>query len=133
MAQGGMGIDLKIHDGSALASVVSLLDVEFPKFKKFIAEITGHDSAGGWYESVDTGKRRLESFKATLAWDATAHAAVLTAFTGTEPVACSIEDPDGDEVIGFDVHIEEIQRMGAQEDAMKAEILLHPTGEPTIS
>jgi predicted secreted protein len=133
MAQGGMGIDLKIHNGTALESVVSLLDVEFPKFKKFIAEITGHDSVGGWYEAVDTGKRRLEPFKAVLGWNATSHAGIITAFTNQAAVACSIEDPDGDEVIAFDVHIEEIQRMGAQEDAMKAEVLLHPTGDPTIS
>jgi len=131
--QGGFGLDLKIHDGTDLASVVKLLNVEYPKFKKFIAEVTGHDSTGGWYEAVDTGKRKLEGFKCTVAWDPTAHAAIMTAFTGTAAVACSIEDPAGDEVISFSVHIEEIQRMGDQEDALKAEVLLHPTGAPAIS
>ena len=132
-AQGGFGIDLQIHDGTSLASVLRVIDVEFPKIKKFIAEVTGHDSSGGWYEAVDTGKRRAEPFKCTVTWDPTDHASIQTAFTGTAAVDASIEDPAGNEVLTFKIHIEEIQRMGQQEDAYKAEVLLHPTGAVAIA
>lgn len=55
---------------------------------KFIAEATGHDSDGGYYEAVATG-RRIETMQATLFWDSSAatHAAVLPALsTATRPL-----------------------------------------------
>lgn len=132
--QGGFGVVVKINTGT-LTAVANLIDVDYPKFKKYIAEMTGHDSAGGYYEAVATGKRRLEAFPMTLGWDIveTTHAAIITAFDSDAPVGFSIEDPDGDEVIAFDAHIEEIMRISKQEDGMKAEILVHPTGAPTIT
>ena len=133
--QGGMGVVLKITVTAALTVVANLLDVEFPKFKKFIDEATGHDSAGGWYEAVATGKFKLEGFKATLGWDAAeaTHAAIVAAFNSLDPLEATIEDPAGGEVITFNTFIEEIQRLAAQESRYSAEVVFHPTGAPTIA
>ena len=130
-AQGGFGLDLKLNG----TTIVQVQEVPFPRFMKFIAEATGHDSDGGYYEAVATGKRRIETIQATLFWDSSAatHAAVLAAFDSDAAVAMSIEDPDGDEVIAFKAHIEAIGRISQQQDAYKATVDIHPTGTATIS
>lgn len=134
-AQGGFGVVLKITVGTVLTAVVGLLETDFPKFSKVLAESTGHDSATGYYESTATGKRRTEPFSCTIAWDSAAatHAAVQAAFESDDPVAMSIEDPDGDETISGNAHIAEIQRMSDQEDIVKAEVMIEPTGEWDIA
>lgn len=133
--QGGFGVVLKIMVSTTLTAVAKVLDVDFPKFKKFVAENTGHDATSGWYTAISTGKRRLEPFQATLEWDSVAatHAAIQTAFDSDAAVSMSIEDPDGVEVIAFSGIIEEIERVGKQEDTYKAVVLIHPTGAPTIT
>lgn len=133
--QGGFGLDLQIDTGSGLTAVVKVLECDFPKFKKYLAESTAHDSTDGYYEASSTGKRRIEPFTATLGWDTgeATHAYVVTAFDSDDAVDMSIADPDGDETIAFAAHIEEIERVSEQEDIVKAKVLIHPTGEPTIT
>lgn len=133
--QGGFGIACQIDVSDVLTALVSVLDVDWPRFRKFLAESTGHDSAQGYYEAVATGKRRIEPFRFVLGWDTSqsTHAAVVTAFNSDDPVSFSIADPDGDETIQFECHVEELERMGGQEDAYRAEVLIHPTGPATIT
>ena len=132
--QGGFGLDVQIDVSASLAALVHVLDMDLPEFTKFIAEMTGHDSPSGYYEAVDTGKKRLQPFSVTLGWDsaASSHAAVLTAFNAAAPVTFSVADPAGDEVISFECLIEKVKRMAKQEDGYKAEVTIHPTGAPTI-
>lgn len=134
-AQGGYGLTAQIDVSASLAALVGVEDLDFPKFKKFLAEATHHGSAGGYYEAVDTGKKRAEPFRVTLFWDTSeaSHAAVVAAFGSPDPVTFSVADPDGDETISFECHIEEIDRMSRQEEAYKAAVLIHPTGQPTIA
>lgn len=134
-AQGGFGLTAQIDVSASLTTIVGVEDVDFPKFRKFIAEATHHGSTSGYYEAVDTGKRRVEPFRMTLFWDTSVntHAATVTAFNGTTAVTFSIADPDGDETISFECFIEEIERMSRQEEAYKAAVLIHPTGAPTIA
>jgi hypothetical protein len=129
--QGGFGVLLKIGG----ATIVSVTNVDFPAFRKFIAESTGHDSSGGYYQSVATGKRRLEPFSAEINWDAAAvtHIAVLAAFNAEAPVAMVISDPDSVEDIAFSAHVEAISRVSQQEDRYYATVEFHPTGAPTIT
>ncbi len=133
--QGGFGVVAKIDVSATLTTVVNLLDIDWPKFRNYITEATGHDSAGGYYEAVATGKKRVESFKVTLGWDVSnaTHAQIVTAFTDGNPRPWTIADPDSDETIAISVIVEEIQRISRQEDGYKAEILMHPTGQPTIT
>ena len=135
MTQGGFGLVCQIDVSGTPTAFAKILDVEFPVFKKFIAESTTHDSTGGYYEAEPSGKRRVMPLTATLAWDSSqsTHAAVLTAFNADTAVTFSIADPDGDETIAFECHIEEVRRLGQQEDIFKAEVLIHPTGQATIT
>lgn len=130
-AQGGYGIPLKLNG----TTIVGVREVDFPRFMKFIAESTAHDSAGGYYEAVATGKRRIETIQATLFWDTdeATHAAVLAAFNSDAASQFSIADPDGDEVIEFNAHVEAINRISQQEEAYVAEVDIHPTGTATIT
>ena len=52
------------------------------RFPQVHRESTGHDSPGGYYEAVATGKRRIEPFTCSLFWDKNeaTHAAVIAAF-----------------------------------------------------
>lgn len=133
--QGGFGVVLKIMISTTLTAVAKVIDVDFPKFKKFVAENTGHDATSGYYTAISTGKRRLEPFPVVLEWDSVAatHAAIVAAFSADTALSMSIEDPDGVEVIAFSGIIEEIERLGKQEDTYKANVLIHPTGAPTIT
>lgn len=135
--EGGMGLQVKITVGTSLTALTYLLEgSELPKFKKFIAEATPHNATGGWAKRVATGKRSLESFKVVLGWDSdeVTHAAVQTAFDSDSPVNMSVISPDGtDETIAFSAHIEEIARLTGQEDAYTAEVMITPTGKPTIT
>lgn len=134
-AQGGYGVKLKIMVSTTLTVVANLIDVDFPKFVKFIAESTGHDATSGYYTSVATGKRKVEAFTATLAWDHadSTHAAIVTAFAADAAVSMSIEDPDSGEVIAFSAHVETIGRISKQEETYQAEVMFHPTGPATIT
>lgn len=133
--QGGFGVVLKIMVSTTLTAVVKVTDVDFPKFKKFLAESTGHDATSGYQTWIASGKRALESFTCTVVWDSavSTHAAILAAFDSDSAVSMSIEDPDGDEVIAFSAHVFGMERMSKQEDAYTCEIEIQPTGKPTIT
>lgn len=135
--EGGFGLQVKITVGTTLTAIAEVLDgSEMPKMKKFLAEATPHSATGGWAKKVPTGKRELQSFKAVLGWDSdeATHGAMQTAFDSENPVNMSVVSPDGsDETIAFSAHIEEIARMPAQEDIYKAEVMITPTGKPTIT
>lgn len=137
MTEGGFGLQVKITVGTALTAIASLLSgSEMPKFKKFIADATPHSATGGWAKKIATGKRDAESFKVVLGWDKdeATHAAIRTAFDSDSPVNMSVTSPDGtDETISFSAHIEEIGLMTDQEDAYTAEVMITPTGKPTIA
>lgn len=132
--QGGMGVVAQINTGS-LTTIVSLLDIDFPELMMFIKESTGHDAAGGWYQATASGKRRAQPFPMRLGWDTAqaTHAQIVTSFDAGTEVGFSIADPDGDEVLGFQVLIEKIKRMSEQEGIYEADITVHPTGAVTIT
>lgn len=130
-AQGGYGLTLTMNG----TTVVSVEDADFPSFMKYIHESTAHDSAGGYYEAVATGKRRIEGMNVRLAWDDTqaTHAAVLTGFDSDSSQQFTIADPDGDETIAFNAHVERVSRISRQEEHFYADVTLHPTGTATIT
>ncbi len=132
---GGFGFIVKIQAGTNLQAITYLIDGEIPKFKKFIAEATPQNATGGWAKRVATGKRSLESFKVTLGWDKdeVTHAAIRTAHSSDSPVNMSVVSPGTDETIVFSAHIEEISRIADDEDYYKAEVMITPTGVPTIT
>ncbi len=133
--QGGFGLVCKITVGTSLTVIAHIVDGEFPKFNKFLAENTGHDADTGWGTFIATGKRIMEAFKLTLGWDSAAstHAAIVTAFDSDNPVNMSIEDPGGVEVISFSAHIKSIGRIAKQENGYQCEVEIQPTGKPTIT
>lgn len=135
MTQGGFGVDLKIDVGTVLTTVTKVMEIGFPEFEKILAESTGHDSAGGYAEHVATGKRRLNEFEVTLAWDnnEATHANIRTLFDSDAAASCSIADPDGDETIAFEAHIRLVAMESDQEDVLKTRVAIQPTGQPTIT
>lgn len=130
-AQGGFGLDLQLNG----TTIVGVDNVDELSFMKFIAESTAHDSPGGYYEAVPTGKRRIEPLACAMFWDVNAatHAAVLSAFDSDASSQFKWADPDGDETIEFNAHVERIGRVSAQEDAYRANVELHPTSTATIT
>ena len=135
MAQlGGFGVLLKVNTGS-LTTIVSVMDVAFPKQSRVIAEVTGHDAPTGHYQALPSGKRRLEPFDATMVWDDTAatHAALLANFNASTVLGFSIQDPGGQEIIAFNAWVEAIGRISKQTEGYQAVVTIHPTGGPTIT
>ncbi len=132
--QGGYGSVLKINV-SGLTAVTHVEEFEFPEFEKILAEITAHDSPGGYAEHIATGKRKLNEFTCTLVWDIaeTTHAAMVAAFDSNDAVSMSVEDPGGYEVIVFDAHISKLGRIAEQEEGFVCEVSIQPTGIPVIN
>lgn len=132
--QGGFGTVVKITVTAALTAITHAQDIEFPEFEKIIADITAHDSPGGYEEIIATGKRKMNSFKVKLTWDTdeVTHAAVLAAFNSDDVVGMSVEDPDGQEVIAFDAHVVKLGRVAEQEEGYVCEVEIKPTGIPVI-
>ena len=51
----------------------------------------------------------------------------------TSAVDFSIADPDGDETIAFSGHVKSVKRVSPPEDAFEADVVIQPTGAPTIT
>lgn len=132
--QGGFGAVLKI-DVSGLIAVTHVMDFEFPEFEKILAEITAHDSPGGYAEFISTGKRKMNAFTCKLVWDIaeTTHAAMVAAFDSDAAVNMSVEDPNSYEVITFDAQISKLGRIAEQEEGYACEVEIQPTGIPLIN
>lgn len=132
--QGGFGAVLKINV-SGLQAVTHVVDYEFPEFEKILAEITAHDSPGGYAEFISSGKRKMNAFTCKLVWDIseTTHAAVVAAFDSDDAVNMSCEDPNGYEVIAFAAQISKLGRVAEQEEGYVCEVEIQPTGVPTIN
>lgn len=130
-AQGGFGLGLT-HQGT---TVISIETVDELQFSAFMAEVTAHDSPGGYYEAVKTGKRRIQPLQVGAFWDTAdlTHAAVLAAFQADTVDEWVWSDPDGDETIAMKMFVEMLGRHSEQEGAYRATILLHPSGTATIT
>lgn len=134
-AQGGFGLKLKITVTATLTVIVGVKESAFPELEKMMAEVTAHDSTGGWAEHIATGARSANAFSVTVFWDKSTatHAALKTAWEAETSVNMSIEDPDGDEVLAFAAHIVKMGRAADQADAYVCEIEIQPTGAVTIT
>lgn len=128
---GGFGATLTIS-GSAIAHITNF---EFPEFVKVLAEITAHDSPGGYAEHISTRKRRMEAFTVELTWDTdeATHAAIVAAFDSDNTVPMVASDPLGSEDIAFDAHIGKLGRIAEQEEGYSCNVEIQPTGLPIIN
>ena len=136
MTQGAFGVACQIDVSGTPTTLAKIREVSWPVFKKFIAEATTHDSTGGYYEAIDSEKKRIMPFPLVLAWDTSqsTHAAILTAFNTATLVTFKVSDPDGDESIAFECFIEEVERqISGQEGMYAARVLIHPSGQATIT
>lgn len=136
--QGGLGVKIKIPVGAPTpvqTVVAHLLEVEFPELEKVLAEVTAHDSPGGWAEFIDSGKRNAGEFAATLLWDPAeaTHAAIISMFEAKPAVEMSIEDPASTEILTFDAHIQKMGRVAEMEEGYKCEVTIQPTGPVVIT
>ena len=130
-AQGGYGVTFQLN-GTVMVGVD---DIDELSFIKFMAEVTAHDSPGGYYEAVDTGKRRIEPMNITVFWDTNnaVHQAMVDTFATRDAQEITWADPDGDETIVFQAYIEKIGRVSPQDEGYRANVIVHPTGTATIS
>ena len=120
-----------------LTAVTNILDGDFPKQSKTLAEMTPHPTTGNTVTAqfVDTGYRVNQSFNLELGWDVdeATHAAIQAAYESTDPVNCSVEDPGGKEVMAGQAFIEEVERASKMKDGYKGTVKVTPTGDWTIT
>lgn len=133
--QGGFGLTVKIDVVETPTAIATILDGEIPRFKRYLADFTAHDSASGYDEYISTGRRGLDKFKLTLGWDIgeDTHAALVAAFDSEASILMTVSDPDSAEDISFQAFVEEIGRVAKQKEGYTAEIVIQPTGAPTIT
>ena len=133
--QGGFGTIVRIKITSTLTVIAKAIEIEFPEFEKLLAEVTAHDSPGGYAEHIASGKRKMNSFTIKLLWDIgqATHAAVLAAFNSDATVDMQVQDPDGTEMIAFAAHVYKVGRITTQDDGYTCDVAIQPTGIPTFS
>lgn len=132
--QGGFGVSVKIAVSSTLTAIAHVASGALPEFEKMVAEVTGHDAAGGYAEWLATGKRKVNQFALTLVWDPaeSTHAALKAGFDSNDSVAMSFESPDGYEIVSFDALIVKLGRVSEQEGYYQCDVTIQPTGQPTV-
>lgn len=132
--QGGFGAQIKIEITNVMTAVVNAKEISFPELEKVLADITAHDSPGGYAEWMDTNKRKMNEFTLKIGWDAdeAAHAALLAAYEATTPAQFSVSNPDHTEVLVFDGWVRKVGRAVEQEDEYTCEITIQPTGIPQL-
>ena len=133
--QGAFGTEVKIDISTTLTVIAKVEAAAWPNQTAMIAEVTTHDSAQGYYEAIATGKKRLEGFTLGLIFDAAeaTHAEILLALGDGEKKPFEVSDPQAQETILFDAFIESVERVSDQDQALKANVTIHPSGAPTIS
>lgn len=133
--QGGFGVVFEMSIASVMTPVAHITEVKYPKLEKEIAEVTAHDSPGGYAEHIATGKFSLGELTFTLAWDGadSTHSALLAAYNSKQPVDFSIHSPDNTDSIAFSALVKSLE-FGAEQDGFyQCEVTLQPTGQPTIT
>jgi len=133
--QGGFGVKLQITVTATLTTIVHLLDMDYPKLARTVADMTGHNATSGYAEYVSTGRYDAESFTALIGWDdaETTHTTIMTAFNAAAAVEFAIIDPGTTETLTFDAFVIGMERMSKQDDGYKCEIELQPTGPVVIT
>lgn len=133
--QGGFGLTVTLEIAEVATAIATILDGEMPRFKRYLADFTAHDSASGYDEYISTGRRGLDKFKLILGWDIgeETHEALVDAFDSDIAILMTVEDPAGAETITFSAFVEEIGRVAKQKEGYTAEIVIQPTGAPTIT
>ena len=133
--QGGLGVKLKITVSAALTAVANVEEVEFPELEKIMADITAHDSGGGWDETIPSGRFNSSEFEATLTWNAddSSHAAITAAFGSTVSMPMSIEDPAGVEVLAFNGFVTKMGRVAELDEAYRCKVTFKATGPINIT
>lgn len=132
--QGGFGAKVKIDISGTMTAIVHAKEITFPELEKILADITAHDSPGGYAEWMDTNKRKMNEFALKIGWDAdeATHAALLAAYAATVPATFSVSNPDDTEVLVFDGWVRKVGRAVEQEDEYTCEITIQPTGIPAL-
>lgn len=133
--QGGFGLDFQITVTATLTSVTNVVDVKFPAPENVLAEKTAHDSAGGFQEFIASGKKTVSEIELELIWDVAeaTHSELVTLEASGAENAMTIADPGAAETLAFNGIVKQIERMGEQEEAYKAKVVIQPTGQITIS
>ena len=128
--QGAFGSEIRIEVSSVLTAVAYAQEINFPELEKVLAEITAHDSPGGWDEQIDTGKRKSGEFTLKLTWDPDeeTHAAILAAFDATGSLRTVLTPPDKAEYLGFEAFVQKVGRIVEQEEGYACEVTFKPTG-----
>ena len=133
--QGGFGLTLKIDVGTVPTAIVDVLSADFPEQLKTIVRKVPHDASSGYSERYDTGVRDLGEITVRMGWDVdeATHAAILTQFASTTATDFSIADPSDDESVAFSGHVRSVKRVSPAEDTFEADVVIAPTGAPTIT
>jgi predicted secreted protein len=129
--QGGLGTTLTYNS----QSITKIMEVDWPEIEKVLAEVTAHDSTGGWEEFIATGKFTASDFTITVLWDKAlaGHGALLTAHNNGTAHAFSLVGPGTALTVSGSAFVSSIAEESDMEDGHKATITISPTGNVTIT
>lgn len=128
----GFGSVFKIDVASVLTLMVKVESCNEITWEKFLDEITTHDSAGGYQEMGDTGKRKVNPVELVLIWDQAqaTHDAVRDAFVGTTAVTFYAGSSTGGDTLQMEAFVHKMSLTFAQDKINRMKLTIQPTGVP---
>jgi predicted secreted protein len=132
---GGFGLIYKINIVSTLTTIPKVIEGTLPGRELVMAEVTAHDSTGGYKEQIASGKRSLGEWDFTVLWNSTdaTHQAVLTAFKAAAPTNSSVTKPGATEIVTMSTHYTKMKVTTDIEDGVKIQWTCKGTGAPTVT
>lgn len=144
-ASGGFGVVLKIGDKAvadtpSYTTVAQLEDIGGVKISSIMAEITAHDSPGGYREKLPSGLFELGDVPVTLVYDmseatqANASGGIIYAMLNKTKLAWQIVFPDtATTTWTFDAYVSAYEMSAVKDNKMAAVATLVITGQPALT
>jgi hypothetical protein len=132
---GGFGLVYKISITAVLTTIPKVVEGTLPERSRTMAEVTAHDSSGGYKEQINSGKRSLGEWDFTVLWDSAnaVHQAVLTAFKASATTNGSIAKAGASETIAAATHWFKMKPSSDLEDGFKIQFTCKANGAPTVT
>ena len=132
--ESGFGAKLLVDTGSGLVEIPQISAIAFPTVENVMAEVSGHDSPGGYQQFAFSGMRNLPPFDVTISWDgADATHIFLETILGTgATTAFGSQSSDSNGINQtFNAIVAKIAPSSEPGDVLKKVVTIQPSGALT--
>jgi hypothetical protein len=133
--QGGFGIVYQVDVAATPVTVANVRSITPPSIEAVMADITAHDSTGGYEEYIPSGRINTGEVTVEIVFDESAntHSELRTLSTSKAIATHVFKDSATTETLTFEGYVSGFSRKSEQDDAYIVEVKIRPTGEIVLS